>query len=214
MLNLTFPRGDLNVLCLGAHCDDIEIGCGGTILRLLSEFPQVRFYWCVLASNPLRAKEAQASAEAFLAGAQVSNIVIRDFRDGFLPFTPVEVKEFFEQLKQEFVPDLILTHYRDDRHQDHRFVSDLTWNTWRNHWILEYEIPKYDGDIGQPNVFVPLSEEICHRKAQLTFDLFPSQQSKPWFTRDLFLSLMRLRGMESNAPSHFAEAFYARKMVL
>lgn len=201
------------VLCLGAHCDDIEIGCGGTILKLIEKYQNLVFYWVVFSSNLQREKEAYESAKQFLKGAQVKNIAIANFRDGFLPFMASEVKELFENLKQEFQPDIILTHYRNDLHQDHRLISDLTWNTFRNHLILEYEIPKYDGDLGIPNFFVHLEPSICQQKTQLILSSFRSQVEKQWFTEETFLSILRLRGIESNAPEKYAEAFYCRKVT-
>jgi LmbE family N-acetylglucosaminyl deacetylase len=202
------------VLCLGAHCDDIEIGCGGTILKLIKHHNNVAFHWVVFSSDQQRAQEAIESANGFLRGAKEKNIVIKDFRDGFLPFIGAEVKEYFEQLKQALSPDLIFTHYRNDLHQDHRLISELTWNMFRDHLILEYEIPKYDGDLGSPNSFVHLDEAICHAKVQYIFDTFKTQRNKRWFTRETFLSILRLRGVESNAPGSYAEAFYCRKIIL
>ncbi|URD52751.1 PIG-L deacetylase family protein [Chroococcidiopsis sp. CCNUC1] len=202
-----------NILCLGAHCDDIEIGCGGTILKLIEKYQNLVFYWVVFSSNSQREKEAYESAKQFLKGTQIKNIAIANFRDGFLPFMAIEVKELFESLKQEFQPDLILTHYRNDLHQDHRLISDLTWNTFRNHLILEYEIPKYDGDLGIPNFFVHLDPIICQHKAHLILSSFQSQIEKQWFTEETFLSILRIRGIESNAPEKYAEAFYCRKIV-
>lgn len=216
MLNLKLAeKSDLayKVLCLGAHSDDIEIGCGGTILKLVENYPNIVFYWVVFSSSPAREKEAICSGNNFLAKVAEKQIIVKSFRDGFLPFMAIEVKEAFEQLKQEFNPDLILTHYRSDAHQDHRLISDLTWNTFRNHLILEYEIPKYDGDLGNPNFYVPLESSICQQKIQYLIDSFPSQKDKQWFTEETFLSILRIRGIESNAPDKYAEAFYARKMV-
>ena len=202
-----------NVLCLGAHCDDIEIGCGGTILKLIEKYDNIVFYWVVFSSSSQREQEAYKSAKQFLKGAEVKKIAIANFRDGFLPFIAIEVKELFEQIKQEFYPDLIFTHCRNDLHQDHRLISELTWNTFRNHLILEYEIPKYDGDLGIPNFFVHLEPSICHTKSRFILDSFPSQVEKQWFTEETFLSILRLRGIESNAPGKYAEAFYCRKVV-
>jgi LmbE family N-acetylglucosaminyl deacetylase len=202
-----------NILCLGAHCDDIEIGCGGTILKLIEKYQNLAFCWVVFSSNSQREKEAYESAKQFLKGTQIKNIAIANFRDGFLPFMAIEVKELFESLKQEFQPDLILTHYRNDLHQDHRLISDLTWNTFRNHLILEYEIPKYDGDLGIPNFFVHLDPTICQHKTHLILSSFQSQIEKQWFTEETFLSILRIRGIESNAPEKYAEAFYCRKIV-
>jgi LmbE family N-acetylglucosaminyl deacetylase len=201
------------LLAIGAHSDDIEIGCGGTLLRLLEEHPRLEMFWMVLSANGPRADEARASAEAMLAGATAREIQIESFRDGFLPYEGGAVKDRFEHLKTRFQPDLILTHYGGDAHQDHRLVSELTWNTFRDHLILEFEIPKYDGDLGRPNFFVRLNEEVVVRKIDHLLTHFQSQLGRRWFTEDLFRSLMRLRGMECNAPSGHAEAFYARKVV-
>ena len=212
-LALIEPREDaLEILCLGAHCDDIEIGCGGTVLRLVKEVPNARFHWVVLSSNDVRSTEAQGSAEHFLAGKQ--DIRIERFRESYFPWTGAEIKDYFEGLKADMDPDLILTHHRDDRHQDHRLVAELTWNTWRNNLILEYEIPKYDGDLGSPNVFVVLDDATARRKVDGIVDHFPSQRRRAWFDADTFRALLRLRGMEANAPSRFAEGFYGSKVVL
>jgi LmbE family N-acetylglucosaminyl deacetylase len=215
MMKIDFihPDAAYRVLCVGAHCDDIEIGCGGTILKLIETYNNITFYWVVLSSNEQRAQEAWVSADTFLKDASAKKVIVKNFRDGFLPFYGIEVKDFFEQLKQEFSPDLILTHYRQDLHQDHRLVSDLTWNTFRNHLILEYEIPKYDGDLGIPNFFVNLDESICQQKIKSILESFPSQQNKQWFDEETFRSLLRIRGLEANSPSKYAEAFYCRKMV-
>lgn len=213
-LNLE-PSTSLRILCLGAHSDDIEIGCGGTILRLIEEFENLDLWWIVLGANhQQRAIEAQESANSFLRRANEKKIIIKGFRDGFFPYIGGDIKVYFEQLKQEISPVLIFTHYRHDLHQDHRLISELTWNTFRNHLILEYEIPKYDGDMGIPNIFVPLSEDLCQRKIGNLFDVFQTQKSKQWFTEDTFWSILRLRGIESNVPEKFAEAFYCRKLVL
>jgi LmbE family N-acetylglucosaminyl deacetylase len=206
--------GPLQVLCLGAHSDDIEIGCGGTILELLSGRSDVHCHWVVLSSDDQREKEARDSAAAFLKSAGRSEVVVQRFRNGYFPFVGDEIKDYFEELKAKLSPDLVFTHYRDDRHQDHRMVSDLTWNTFRNHLILEYEIPKYDGDLGSPNLFVPLAESTCREKIRILETAFTSQRDKHWFDEDTFRALMRLRGMESCAPSFHAEAFYMRKIVL
>lgn len=202
----------LNVLCLGAHCDDIEIGCGGTLLTLLSQRLNTNIYWQVLSSTPSRKREAIAGAKAFAANASDLTIDIREFRDGYLPYEGAAVKAAVEDAKLKFAPDLIFTHYRDDLHQDHRKVSELTWNTYRNHLILEYEIPKWDGDIGTPNTFVALEPAIAKAKIAALQAVYNSQKNKAWFTDDLFHSLLRIRGMEANATSNLAEAFYARKV--
>jgi LmbE family N-acetylglucosaminyl deacetylase len=217
MIKLNFNVADgaaLRVLCLGAHSDDIEIGCGGTILHLIEQYPGCTFYWVVFSAIGVRNAEAQRGAESFAGTKRLKSVQLKSFRDGFLPFVGSEVKAAFEELKETVSPDLIFTHNHRDAHQDHRLISDLTWNTFRNHFILEYEIPKYDGDLGQPAVFVPLESRMCQTKVQYLMDSFQSQRSKSWFEESTFLSLMRLRGMECNAPAGFAEAFYCRKIVL
>ena len=216
MIQLTFnsePGRPLRVLCLGSHSDDIEIGCGGTLLRLASENPGCIFHWVVFSACGVRGAEARRGAELFTKGATLEGPVLKEFRDGFLPFVGAEVKSVFEAMKS-INPDVVFSHYRKDAHQDHRLLSELTWNTFRNHLIMEYEIPKYDGDLGQPSVFVPLDLENCKTKARYLLETFESQRVKPWFEESTFLSLMRLRGMECNAPSGYAEAFYCRKLVL
>jgi LmbE family N-acetylglucosaminyl deacetylase len=216
VLNIGFCRQHgrgFRLLCLGAHADDIEIGCGGTILRLLEEHDDLEVRWVVLSAAGLRATEAAESAKRFLANAKQRLVVIRDFRDGFFPYIGADLKIFFEELKSTYSPDLVLTHCRSDLHQDHRLVSDLTWNTFRDHLILEYEIVKYDGDIGAPSFFVPLSSSVSQKKVSILMDCFGSQREKKWFTEDTFLSIMRLRGIESNAPQKYAEAYYCRKLV-
>jgi LmbE family N-acetylglucosaminyl deacetylase len=216
MLPLKFDKADrtLRVLCLGAHSDDIEIGCGGTLLRLVAEGWRLVVHWVVLCSNETREDEARASAEDFLSGAAAKQISIERFRDGFLPYSGPPVKEYFEDLKKEPSPDLILTHHRADLHQDHRLVCELTWNTFRDHLILEYEVPKFDGDLGLPNFFMPIPEEHARKKVELLLKHFGSQRSKHWFTEDTFLSLMRLRGVESRSPTRYAEGFHCRKILL
>ena len=202
------------VLCLGAHSDDIEIGCGGTILRLLKMYPNAEVWWVVFSAMGSRRREAQNSAEAFLKSAAKRKVVLKSFRESYLPFHGEEVKDFFESMKSRFSPDVVFTHYRHDLHQDHRVISDFTWNTFRNHLVLEYEIPKYDGDLGVPNTFVPLDSATCQTKVKNLLAYFQTQRGKHWFSEELFLSLMRLRGMECNASTRYAEAFYARKVVL
>jgi LmbE family N-acetylglucosaminyl deacetylase len=204
----------LQVLCLGAHSDDIEIGCGGTMLRLIKEHSRPRIHWIVFSAPGDRAAEARKSANSFLEDAGEKTIVVMDHRDGFFPYNGQEIKEYFEQLKQSVSPDMIFTHYRHDLHQDHRLICELTWNTFRNHLVLEYEVPKYDGDLGSPNLFVHLDESICQNKIDYLLDCFRTQEKRHWFTRETFLSLLRIRGIESRAPSGYAEAFYVRKIVL
>ena len=203
----------LRVLCLGAHSDDIEIGCGGTLLQLKRSHGNVILTWVVFSAAGVRQKEATRSAELFAAGSE-KQVVLKEFRDGFLPYNGAAVKDVFEELKSRVQPDLVFTHWNGDAHQDHRLVSELTWNTFRNHSILEYEIPKYDGDMGRPNFFVPLESSVCEQKLSHLFEAFESQRSKPWFAPETFKGLMRLRGMESNSASGYAEAFHARKLCL
>jgi LmbE family N-acetylglucosaminyl deacetylase len=204
----------LTVLCLGAHSDDIEIGCGGTILRLAEQHPGTVFHWVVFSAIGVREAEARRGALLFGGPAAVKGPLLKAFPDGFMPFVGADVKAVFEELKQAISPDLIFCSSRKDAHQDHRLISELTWNTFRNHMTLEYEIPKYDGDMGQPNVFVPLEAELYQKKVHYIMDAFQSQHTKRWFEESTFLSLMRLRGMECNAPSGYAEAFYCHKLVL
>lgn len=206
----TRPR---HVLCLGAHCDDIEIGCGGTLLTLLESNPGTEVTWVVLTSTEERRREATEGARRFAHHGANLDLRVFDLRDGFLPHAGAEVKELFEQLKRDVDPDLILTHYRHDLHQDHRLVNELTWNTFRDHLVLEYEIPKWDGDLGVPNTYIAISEDAARRKIELLEEVYASQRDKNWFTEDLFRSLMRIRGMECNSPSRLAEAFYARKVL-
>lgn len=216
MLNVALakPRDAvLKVLCLGAHADDIEIGCGGTILRLIEEYSAAEVYWVVLGAAGVRKDEACNSAERFLAGARRREIVTREFRDGYFPYIGAEIKDFFEALKRQFMPDLVLTHYRDDLHQDHRLVSELTWNTFRGALILEYEIPKWDGDLGSPNAYQPLTERHVQKKIDILLAEFATQRNRAWFEAETFRSLARLRGLEVVAPDRYAEAFYARKLA-
>ena len=213
MVGLTLGAAS-RVLCLGAHCDDIEIGCGGTLLRWLEERPDLDVRWVVFSSTPRRAAETRASAQRFLGREPEKCLTLAEFRDGFMPYQGGEVKQEFERLKAEFAPDVILTHYRHDGHQDHRLVSELTWNTFRGPLILEYEIPKWDGDLGQPNAFVPLAESHVARKIEILMAAYETQLGRAWFEPETFRSLLRLRGMEAAAPERYAEAFYARKIVL
>jgi LmbE family N-acetylglucosaminyl deacetylase len=211
--NVPVGRG-LKVLCLGAHSDDIEIGCGGTVLRLLEEYCDVSVHWVVFGAEGARAAEARESAGSFLEKAKHKTVVVRNFRDGFFPYIGVEIKEYFEELKNEIHPDIIFTHYRHDLHQDHRLICELTWNTFRDHLILEYEIMKYDGDLGNPNYFVHLSEETCAKKVEYIRKCFTTQVNRTWFADDAFYSLLRVRGIESCAPRKYSEAFYCRKIIM
>ncbi len=201
------------VLAIGAHSDDLEIGCGGSILSLMRAWPQVHVHWVVLAAEGKRADEARVSAEAFLAGVSDPTIEIHSFRDGYLPYDGGAVKDVFESLKS-CDPELVLTHTRDDLHQDHRLVCDLTWNTFRDHLVLEYEIPKWDGDLGRPNAYVPITRELVDKKLDLLEAHFATQQVKHWYDADVFRALMRLRGMECRSTSGYAEGFTARKLGL
>jgi LmbE family N-acetylglucosaminyl deacetylase len=202
-----------NILCLGAHADDIEIGCGGTLLKLTRDHPALNVWWVVFSGEGRRSREARVSARTFLKGAARTKVIIKQFRGSFFPFEGERIKEYFEEIKTAFRPDLVLTHYRDDRHQDHRILSDLAWNTFRSHLILEYEIPKYDGDLGNPNFFVRLDEDLCRKKLEYLSRFFQTQTNKHWFSDDTFLSLMRLRGIECASPTKYAEAFFCRKCV-
>ena len=202
------------VLCLGAHSDDIEIGCGGTVLQMIEQSKSIEVYWFVLCANPERTIEARRSAKAFLARARKKTIVVKPFRDGFLPFLGPPVKECFEELKKVFTPDVIFTHCRHDLHQDHRLVCELTWNTFRDHLILEYEVPKYDADLRSPNFFVPLSDTQARKKVNNLMRYFTTQRSKRWFREELFYGLMLLRATEAASPTRYSEAFYCRKALL
>jgi LmbE family N-acetylglucosaminyl deacetylase len=199
------------ILCLGAHSDDIEIGCGGTLLKLIRDHKNLEILWVVFSAGGARTREARQSASEFLAGAAKKRIVVKTFKGSFFPYQGERIKAYFESLKS-FEPDLVFTHYRDDRHQDHRVLSDLAWNTFRNHIVLEYEIPKYDGDLGVPNVFVQLDEDLCRRKIASLLNHFQTQGNKHWFSDQTFRALMRLRGVECAAE--YAEAFYGRKLVV
>jgi LmbE family N-acetylglucosaminyl deacetylase len=203
----------LEVLCIGAHSDDIEIGCGATILRLAAEHT-LCIHWVVLGASGEREIEARRSAEDFLRGADDSSISISGFRNSFFPYDGREIKEEFERIKQQVTPDVVLTHHKDDRHQDHRVVSELTWNTFRDHIILEYEIPKYDAGLGSPNFFVPVSRECGETKIDLILQHFKTQADRSWFDAETFWALLRLRGIECNSASGYAEGFYSNKLVI
>lgn len=213
-LRLAAREGPLRLLCLGAHSDDIEIGCGGTILHLIAQVPEIEIRWVVFTGNEQRAAEARASAADFMTGAARSEIVQHRFRDGYLPYEGAIVKDAVEALRCNYEPDLVLTHYLSDAHQDHRQIAELTYNTFRNHLILEYEIPKHDGDLGNPMVFVPLSEAEARRKTAALQRHFVSQHRRDWFSEETFLALMRLRGTFAPTPSGLAEGFYCRKAIL
>jgi LmbE family N-acetylglucosaminyl deacetylase len=213
-LQFARPGDRLSVLCLGAHSDDIEIGAGATLLSMMDRGIYLDVHWCVLSGVGEREREARASAGDFLSKAASAQIEVMSFKDGFFPEQGDAIKSWFEMLKARANPDLILTHYRDDAHQDHRQVCRLTWNTFRDHCVLEYEIPKWDGDLGQPNIYMAISDEALRRKIELLNVHFGSQRSKQWFDSELFLGLARLRGMECRAPERYAEAFFARKLTV
>jgi LmbE family N-acetylglucosaminyl deacetylase len=216
LLSLVLPpqtRGPLKLLCLGAHADDIEIGCGGTVLRLTAQVPELVVRWIVFSGVGLRGAEARSSASAFLENVSEKRIEVLDFRDGYFPFQGTEIKDCFEAVKRDFDPSIVLTHWQGDAHQDHRLVAELTHNTFRDHLVLEYEIPKYDGDLGNPAFFVPLTQVQLCRKTEMISRHFPSQRGRSWFSDETFLAIARLRGIGCNAPEGLAEAFYARKIV-
>jgi LmbE family N-acetylglucosaminyl deacetylase len=208
------PRGrPLRLLLIGAHCDDIEIGCGGTVCELLERYPDAEVDWVVLSSDRARAAEARRAARLLMGTGKGRRVSLQRFRNSFFPAYSQKIKEWFEGLKK-ISPDIVFAHYRDDLHQDHRMIGELVWNTFRDHLVLEYEIPKYDGGLGSPNVFVPLKRATVNRKIDTLMQVFGSQRSKSWFTEDTFSALMRLRGVECNAKEGFAEAFYGRKLFL
>jgi LmbE family N-acetylglucosaminyl deacetylase len=209
----SFAEKPKTILCLGAHSDDIEIGCGGAMLRLLEDYPNTKVHWIVLSSNNVRQQEAAKSAALFLEKASTKNIVVQHFKDGYFPYQGAEIKDYFEELKKDVSPDLVFTHHRKDRHQDHRLVCELTWNTFRNHLILEYEIPKYEGDLGTPNFYIQVPDRLAQQKTNVLLNCFETQKSRAWFTKDTFLSLMRIRGVEANASENYAEAFYCEKIL-
>jgi LmbE family N-acetylglucosaminyl deacetylase len=216
LLSLVFPRntsGPLKLLCLGAHADDVEIGCGGTILRLAAEVPDLIVRWIVFSGSGPRGPESRNSAAAFLQSVAEKQIDVLDFRDGYFPFQGADIKDCFEAVKRDFEPSLIFTHWQGDAHQDHRLVAQLTHNTFRDHLVLEYEIPKYDGDLGNPTFFVPLTEGQLRQKVEMIRQHFPSQRGRSWFSKETFFAIARLRGIGCNAPEGLAEAFYVRKIV-
>jgi LmbE family N-acetylglucosaminyl deacetylase len=213
-LKIAGPNEKLAVLCLGAHSDDIEIGLGATLLQMIARGVDLDVHWCVLSGEGARHDEATASAQDFLKGARNVQIEVAAFRTSFFPEQSETIKSWFETLKTRSRADLIFTHRKDDAHQDHREVNRLTWNTFRDHCILEYEIPKWDGDIGQPNLYVQVGPEALQRKIDLLMSHFGTQRSKHWFDEETFRGLARLRGLECGAPDRYAEAFFARKLTL
>lgn len=202
------------LLCLGAHCDDIEIGCGGTVLKWIRKGWIEKVCWVIFSSTATRAEEAKASAQHYLKDVPDSKVIIKDYRDAYLPYSAQEIKDFVQSLHERCSPDIIFTHFRHDRHQDHRLVSDLTYNAFRDHFILEYEIPKYDGDLGQPNMYVEIPKELVDLKIDWLLHSYPTQAKKNWFDNETFAALLRIRGLECHSPSRYAEAFHARKWVI
>jgi LmbE family N-acetylglucosaminyl deacetylase len=202
------------ILCLGAHADDIEIGCGGTILKLAREYPKAEFHWVVFSAEGKRAEEARRSAEAFLGNIASKKLDVQTFKDSYFPFVGATIKDYFVNLKEEISPDLVITHYSNDSHQDHQLIAKLTWNAFRDNFILEYEIPKYDGDLGIPNFYVQLNKSFVQAKISTISGIFESQIYKQWFGEETLRSIMRIRGIECNSPSKYAEAFYCRKIVM
>jgi LmbE family N-acetylglucosaminyl deacetylase len=213
-LGSSISPGISRILCLGAHSDDIEIGCGGTVMKLIDANPELHVDWVVFSSDQARAAEAEASARSLLRRARSATVRVEEFRESYFPYIGSAIKEYFDELGAALSPDVVFTHSGADLHQDHRLLSELAWNTFRGHLILEYEIPKYDGDLGRPNVFVHLDQAVSARKLDHLMQAFPSQREKHWFSRETFLSTLRLRGIESGSPDGHAEAFYCRKLVL
>jgi LmbE family N-acetylglucosaminyl deacetylase len=216
LLSLTIPpdaQESFKLLCLGAHSDDIEIGCGGTVLRIAAELPDLVVRWIVFSGDERRGTEARNSATAILEHVSKKQIEVLGFRDGYFPSQRADIKDYFESVKRDFNPSLILTHWQNDAHQDHRLIAELTFNTFRNHLVLEYEIPKYDGDLGNPNFFVPLTRAQLQRKIDTILHHFVSQRGRSWFEDETFVAMARLRGIGCNAPEGVAEAFYVRKIV-
>lgn len=207
-------RRPLHILALGAHCDDIDIGCGGAMLSLLARHRNAEVTWVVLGSNPVRERELRASAKRFLRRAGNARVLVHKFRDGFFPAHFAEIKEVFESLKRLPDPDLVFSHHRADLHQDHRVIAELTWNTFRNHLILEYEIPKYEGDLTTPSAYISLTRAQVERKISILWDSYPTQRAKRWFTDETFRGLMRLRGIESGGSTGWAEGFHVSKFLL
>lgn len=207
-------RQPLQILALGAHCDDIDIGCGGAMLSLLERHPGAHVTWVVMGSNPVRERELRASARRFLRRAGKHQVIAHTFRDGFFPAHFAAIKQEFEALKRLPDPDLVFSHQRGDLHQDHRVVAELTWNTFRNHLILEYEIPKYEGGLTTPSVYVALTPAQVERKIAILWAAYATQRAKRWFTDETFRAMMRLRGIESGGESGWAEGFHASKLLL
>jgi len=211
-LELARPGRKLQVLCLGAHADDIEIGAGGALLTWLQSGAELDVHWCVASASGVRGEEARAAAADFLAGAANWTLALGAFRDAYFPYEGAELKAWVEAQKPRMKPDIVLTHARCDAHQDHRLLNELAWNAFRDSLILEFEIPKWDGDLGRPNLYVALEDAVLARKVELLERHFGSQRSKDWFTAETFRALARLRGLECRAA--YAEAFWAHKLLV
>ena len=205
---------ELSILCIGAHCDDIEIGCSGTLLSFLQSAPDTTINWVVCSSTAERKQETELAARRLGIGKRQIRLHFLDFRDGYLPWSGAEVKDALRRVTSPMTPNLVFTHYGEDLHQDHRLISELTWNLFRDHLILEYEVPKYDGDLGRPNMFMPLDSDIADEKIRLLLESYPSQSGKHWFSDETFRALLRIRGIESGRNNRYAEAFYSRKTCL
>jgi len=201
-----------SAMFIGAHSDDIEIGAGGLLMRLVRESPGVEITYVILSGDATRHNEARNAAAAFTHGCGKLDLRLASFTDRFFPAEQTQIKKYFDQLKLNTSPQLVICHKASDKHQDHRVVNELVYNTFRAHSILEYEIPKWDGDLSTPNLYVPLSDEIATQKAELLMEHFGSQRSKHWFDLETFRGLMRIRGIECNAK--YAEGFHVRKMVV
>lgn len=214
MLSLTYSVAPKSILLMGAHCDDIEIGCAATVLHLVERFPEAHFDWVVFSSTPERAQEALRSSDILLAGARSKTVTIENFRNGYFPYIGGQIKDYIELLKTRTKPDWIFTHHSEDRHQDHRLLAELTWNTFRNHLIFEYEIPKYDGGLRSPNCFISASQAFADKKIATLMECFVSETVKPWFSPETFKAMLRIRGIECNSTSGLAEAFYCRKFLV
>jgi LmbE family N-acetylglucosaminyl deacetylase len=214
MLSLTHSVAPKSILLMGAHCDDIEIGCAATVLHLIERFPEAHFDWVVFSSTPERAQEATRSSDVLLADARSKTVTIENFRNGYFPYIGGQIKDYIELLKTRTKPDWIFTHHSEDRHQDHRVLAELTWNTFRDHLIFEYEIPKYDGGLGSPNCFISASQAFADRKIATLMECFVSETVKPWFSPETFEAMLRIRGVECNSTSGLAEAFYCRKFLV
>lgn len=215
MLELSFQNQQVprRILCLGAHCDDIEIGCGASIRRMALRYPHAEFKICVLTGDDTRENETRTALARVLEVSENYSVDVQRFKNGHFPYCAANVKAHIETYKA-FQPDVIFTHFRHDHHQDHRTVSELTANTFRNHLVLEYEILKYDSDLANPNVFIPLTAQDVKDKIEILMESFKSQLDKQWFTPDVFESMARIRGVQCASPTGYAEAFFGNKLQI